>query len=112
MKASSYDIPHPNHIQKTLSGKPRFMSETKPVTRNFCSNGLFYARVVEPPECERLKAERAGQENSERSLVAESLSGETITGAKTPKMARNHESAFPEKPIVPCFASAFCKVQA
>jgi hypothetical protein len=73
MKASFYDMPHANHIQTALSGKTKFYVRNKTGHPEFLLERIVLRRVVEPDECERLKAERAGQENSERSVIAEGI---------------------------------------
>ena len=73
MKASFYDMPNPNHIQTALSGKTKFCVRNKTGHPEFLLERIVLRHVVEPDECERLKAERAGQENSERSVISEGI---------------------------------------
>ena len=66
-------MPHANHIQTALSGKTKFYVRNKTGHPEFLLERIVLRRVVEPDECERLKAERAGQENSEKSVIAEGI---------------------------------------
>ena len=65
MKASFYDMPNPNHIQTALSGKTKFYVRNKTGHPEFLIERIVLRRVVEPDECERLKAERAEREVSD-----------------------------------------------